>query len=149
MKISVAACCWGLGRPSDIEALLVDTASHLNRLLRTPFTGTIVVVPASSSDPTPRVHYRSYPNEPFPIQLAARDSRWAQFAYQFSHEFCHIMSDYERLRENPNGWLRCLPSDVWQSGGPSVPHIPIGLSTRIHCSAMLRSVSPVKTGSCL
>ena len=43
-------------------------------------------------------------------------------------------------------WLRCLPSDVWQSGGPAVPHIPIGLSTRIHCSATQKTVFPVKTG---
>ena len=105
MKISVTPCGWGLSLPSNIEALLVDTASHLNRLLRTPFTGAIVVVPAPSSDPTPMTHYRSSPNEPFPIQLTARDSRWAQFAYQFSHEFCHVLSDYEHLRENPNGWF--------------------------------------------
>ena len=54
----------------------------------------------------------------------------AQFAYQFSHEFCHIMSDYERLRENPNGWfheaicelasvftLRCM-AERWSSCAP-------------------------------
>ena len=104
-NISVAPRGWGSGLPSNIEALLMDTASHLNRLLRTPFTGTIVVVPAPSSDPTPRTRYRSSLTDPFCIQLTAHDSRWAQFAYQFSHEFCHVLSDFERLGENPNGWF--------------------------------------------
>ena len=130
MNICVSPCGWGLSLPSNIEALLMDTASHMNRLLRAPFTGTIVVVPASSSDPTPRANFRSSPDEPFPIQLTASDSRWAQFAYQFSHEFCHILSDYERLRENPNGWfheaicelasvftLRCM-AERWSSCAP-------------------------------
>ena len=130
MNICVSPCGWGLSLPSNIEALLVDTASHLNRLLRTPFTGTIVVVPAPPSDPAPMTHYRPSSNEPFRIQLAAGDRRWAQFAYQFSHEFCHIVSDYERLRENPNGWfheaicelasvftLRCM-AERWSSCAP-------------------------------
>lgn len=105
MRISVVANGWGLAQPSDVEALLMDTASHLNGLLRALFTGTILVVPAPPSDPAPMTLYRSSPNEPFCIQLTARDRRWAQFAYQFSHEFCHVLSDYERLRDSPNGWF--------------------------------------------
>lgn len=105
MKISVAPSGWGLGLPTDIKILLMDTASHLNRLMRAPFTGAIAVVPAPLDDLTPRTLHRSSSNEPICIQLTACDQRWAQFAYQFSHEFCHVLSDYERLRESPNGWF--------------------------------------------
>ena len=105
MNIVVEPYAWGEAQPRDVEALLMDTASHLNGLLRAPFTGTIVVLPAPPSDPTPMTHYRSSPDEPFRIQLTATDRRWAQFAYQFSHEFCHVLSDHGRLRANPNGWF--------------------------------------------
>ena len=30
---------------------------------------------------------------------------WSQFAYQFSHEFCHVLSNYENLKANPNNWF--------------------------------------------
>ena len=105
MNITVVPSDWGLADPRDIQVLLLDTASHLNRLLRIPFTEVLAVVPALSYDTTPMTHYRSMPNEPICIQLTARDRRWAQFAYQFAHEFCHALSDYERLRGGPNGWF--------------------------------------------
>ena len=105
MNITVVPSGWGLANPRDVQVLLLDTASHLNRLLRIPFTEVLAVVPAPSHDPTPMTHYRSTPNEPICVQLTARDRRWAQFAYQFAHEFCHVLSDYERLRESQNGWF--------------------------------------------
>ena len=42
---------------------------------------------------------------PITIQLTARDRKWAKFSYQFAHEFCHVLSDYERLGVNPNNWF--------------------------------------------
>ena len=105
MDITVAPFGWGTSRPRDVQVLLEDTASHLNRLLRDAFAGTIIVIPAPCDDATPRTHYRSSSNDPFFIQLPARDRYWAKFAYQFSHELCHVLSDYERLRERPNSWF--------------------------------------------
>ena len=43
MQLHVQQADWGDARLNDIETLLNDTASHLNRLLRTPFQGTICV----------------------------------------------------------------------------------------------------------
>ena len=31
--------------------------------------------------------------------------RWAQYSYQFAHEFCHLLSDYERLEGSANNWF--------------------------------------------
>ena len=105
MHIVVAPYAWGESETRDIRVLLEDTASHTDALLRSPFTGTIVVVQAPLNDRKPRTHYRSSQAAPFFIQLTAADAYWAQFAYQFSHEFCHVLSDYERLGEGSNGWL--------------------------------------------
>ena len=104
MQLHVQQADWGGARLNDIERLLNNTASHLDRLLRTPFQGTICVKPSPPGEP-PRTFYRESPDDPFVIQLTARDHRWSQFAYQFSHEFCHVLSNYENLKANPNNWF--------------------------------------------
>lgn len=104
MQILVSQSDWGDARIDNIEKLLRDTASHLNRLLRRPFDGTIYVTPSPPDEP-PRAVYRSSLDSPFVILLSARNRKWCQFAYQFSHEFCHILSGYEDLKENPNNWF--------------------------------------------
>ena len=92
---------WGTAQPHDIQRLLTDTASHLNRLLRNPFEGTIHVIP--SEEGFPRVLVRESPDQCFfVIKLSARDRKWAAFAYEFSHEFCHVLSGFERLEPEPN-----------------------------------------------
>ena len=62
-----------------------------------------MATPSTNDDPI--TLYRPHPQAPFTILLSARDQYWCQYAYQFSHELCHVLSDYERLRENPNNWF--------------------------------------------
>ena len=49
--------------------------------------------------------FRESAEGPFFIQLTARDRKWSRFSYQFSHEFCHVLSEYERLKNSPNNWF--------------------------------------------
>jgi hypothetical protein len=105
MEITIEPYGWGEARPHDVGALLFDVASQLNRLVREPFAGPIRVVPAPRHHFTPMIHYRISRQDPITIQLAARDRSWSQFAYQFAHEFCHSLSNYELLRDNPNRWF--------------------------------------------
>ena len=105
MKIAIEPHGWGEAGPRDIGTLLSDVASHINRLMRDPFAGSIQVVPAPCGDFIPMIHYRASRQDPITIQLTARDRKWAQFAYQFAHEFCHALSNYELLRSNPNKWF--------------------------------------------
>ena len=105
MQITIAQCDWGDAQVQDLEVLLSDVASHLLCSPRESLPGTIVVVPAPDSDYTPLTHYRRSSNYPIVIQLAVRGRHWAQFAYQFAHEFCHVLSNYERLRDSPNQWF--------------------------------------------
>jgi len=37
--------------------------------------------------------------------LTARNTSWCQYAYQFAHEHCHVLSGYERLQLEPNQWF--------------------------------------------
>ena len=105
MEIRVESDHWGEGRSGDIEALLRNVASHLTRYLRESIGGTIIVLPTASTEDDPITCYRATPEEPYVILLQARDKRWSKFSYQFAHEFCHVLSGYERLNGNPNGWF--------------------------------------------
>lgn len=44
----------------------------------------------------PMVSYERGAAGEYVVYLTARDDRWYQFAYQFSHEFCHILSNFQR-----------------------------------------------------
>ena len=105
MHIRVAPCDWGGAQLSNIQALLTNAASHITRQLREPFQGTIVVAATPSLVDGPMTHYRPSRQGSFTIHLSARNHYWSQFAYQFSHELCHVLSDFERLQEEPNGWF--------------------------------------------
>ena len=105
MEISVSNSGWGAAQPIDVVVLLADVASHLSRLLVEPVVEQIKVVPVSGPETVPRTLYRCGTSGPITIQLTASDRKWAKFSYQFAHEFCHVLSDYERLGENPNNWF--------------------------------------------
>ena len=96
---------WGGTQPDNIVTLLKDVASHLTQLIREPFIGIIEVAPTKSLDDDPITLYRSSSEAPYQILLQARGKYWSQFAYQFAHELCHVLSNYERLRDNPNNWF--------------------------------------------
>lgn len=43
----------------------------------------------------PMVSYERGAEGEYIVYLTARDDRWYQFAYQFSHELCHILSNFD------------------------------------------------------
>ena len=112
LRIIIEPGGWGVARLNDITRLLEDVASHLDRLLRTPFTGVIRVRQAPDHARTPRIFYRSSPEEPFVIQLTAQNRRWSQYSFQFAHEFCHALTNYEEIGANPNNWFREAISEL-------------------------------------
>ena len=105
MQIQVELLGWDDARPSDVQVLLTDVASHIEKFLRDPMPGIIQVRPSLAHCWVPRACLRSSEREPFLIQLAVQGRDWAKFSYQFSHEFCHVLSEYERIEGNPNNWF--------------------------------------------
>ena len=103
IQLHVSQTDWGDIQPNEIAMLLQDTAFHINRLLRVPFHEKIQVDPSQVDHP--KVLYRSSTEEPYIVWISAQDRFWCKFAYQFAHEFCHVLSGYENLRENPNNWF--------------------------------------------
>ncbi len=85
--------------------LLTDVARNFTGVFREPPKGNIVVGTTLHQGDDPITLLRSSQEEPFTILLSARGKRWSQFAYQFSHELCHVLSDYERLWDSRNNWF--------------------------------------------
>ena len=104
VRIVVPPSNWGEGSRENVETLLRNTASHIFRLFRNPFDADIRVIPGPV-DEDPICLYRSPTETRYTIKLSARDRKWDKYAYQFAHEFCHVISEHDNLKENPNNWF--------------------------------------------
>jgi len=92
--VEVAPGNWGNVETADIQLVLQSVASefqsHVGYL---PDGGMrLRVVPRGAS---PRVLYERGAEGEYVVHLTARNDRWYQYAYQFSHELCHILSNFD------------------------------------------------------
>lgn len=93
ISIDVAPGDWGTANTRDIKRVLDSVADEL--LTYSGFTGDdihIRVVPRSGS---PKVLYKRGGEDQYVIQLTARDERWFQYVFQFAHELCHVLSNFD------------------------------------------------------
>jgi len=84
---------WGSAERDEIETVLQAVAAELigdAAALPQP----IVVTHAPGS---PVTLFERGPAGEYQVRLSARDRRWAQYAYQFGHELCHVMSNFQAL----------------------------------------------------
>ena len=42
---------------------------------------------------------------PYQVRLNARDRYWSQYVYQFSHELCHVMTNFDAHKEHKHRWF--------------------------------------------
>jgi len=47
----------------------------------------------------------AWDRRPYWIRISARDTYWCQYAYQFSHELCHILVNFDRIRHHRHKWF--------------------------------------------
>ncbi len=92
LVIRVADGGWGDAKPEEIETLLYAVAAEM----LSHFPGRrIDPVIVSHTRNAPIVLYEKAPGGEYQVYLAAKDRRWAEFVYEFSHELCHIVANYE------------------------------------------------------
>lgn len=90
--IRVASEGWGNAAPWQVEMLLRAVAQEI----LTHFPGQkLSAISVSYSQHGPIVLYQRGPENQFQILLAAKDQKWGEYVYEFSHELFHILSHYE------------------------------------------------------
>ena len=47
----------------------------------------------------------AYDSRPYQIFLTAQDNYWCQYVYQFSHELCHILTNFDLQKEHRHKWF--------------------------------------------
>jgi hypothetical protein len=93
VAIDVAPGDWGNADVLDIKRVLDSVAAELLRYVEPPSNGiSIRVVPRAGS---PKVLYERGAEGQYVIQLTARDGRWFQYVFQFAHELCHVLSNFD------------------------------------------------------
>jgi len=113
LDIRVQANGFGTASSEDITALLQSAALEIWRHCpRTRLDGIDVYHRADH----PQTDFKRTPSGRIAIGLSAQDTHWAQYSFQFAHEFCHTLANFgNRTQRSPryppqaNFWLEeCL-----------------------------------------
>ncbi|MES2706722.1 MAG: hypothetical protein V4726_08995 [Verrucomicrobiota bacterium] len=135
LKLRVGTDGWGRASTAEVESVLRSAAAMLwpffpNRRIE-PF----VVLRGHEG---PIVHYQRNVIGEIVMKLDTQDLYWCQYAYQFAHEFCHILSGFNDdwkgnnwfeetmcetaslfvLRRLAREWEEHPPYPVWKSYAP-------------------------------
>lgn len=93
IAIQVKEGNWGTARTQDIETVLGSVVNVLLPHFPRRASDRVVVEHDAAG---PRVLFEKSSDGAYRVLLNVRDTRWDQFAYQFSHELCHIFTNFER-----------------------------------------------------
>lgn len=92
LNIKVQGGGWGDVPKETIETVLYSVADALLSKLPKKLNAPIVV---THTDSNPVALYERGPDGEYQVQLHARESNWHLYIYEFAHELCHILSNYE------------------------------------------------------
>jgi hypothetical protein len=109
LDIRVQIAGFGHASPEDIRLLLQSTALELWRYCpRTHLSG----IDVYHRFDHPQTNFIRMPDGRIAIGLAAQDTHWAQYSFQFAHEFCHTLANFSNNSRpsnsspsSPNYWL--------------------------------------------
>ena len=92
LNIKVEGGGWGAAQPEVIEKVLYSVADELMARLPNKLTTPIVV---THTDRNPVALYDRGPHGEYQVHLHATGQSWHLYVYEFAHELCHILSNYE------------------------------------------------------
>ncbi len=101
---------FGDASPSDIEAVLRSTADPLWRHCPNTTWETPGFALYQSKD-FPIIDFDHRPDGWIAVGLTVRGRQWAQFAYQFAHEFCHALAGHSNDWRKP--WIKGRKANHW------------------------------------
>jgi hypothetical protein len=96
---------WGGASLADIKAV-ADSAigAFLQVLANYPPTN-IALQPTATENDVPMALAEKNENGEFVVLVNARGNLWARLAYQFAHEFCHVLGDSTTWAEDRFAWV--------------------------------------------
>ena len=92
LRLRVQDGGWAGAPRESIETVLYSVADELLSRLPTKLASTIVII---HTDSNPVAMYERGPAGEYQIRLHARGENWHLYAYEFAHELCHILSNYD------------------------------------------------------
>lgn len=92
LTIKVEGEGWGSVRKEKIESVLYSVADELMSRLPKKLSVPIVV---THTDGNPVALYGRGENGEYRVALHAKEENWHLYTYEFAHELCHILSNYE------------------------------------------------------
>jgi hypothetical protein len=108
LQITVDRDAWGFASPVDITAVVQSAGEQIWQHCD-----------GAQLDPIRVYHRKDYPvtdilrdwKGHISIGLASQDTRWAQFAFQFGHEFCHALTQHSAIGKR--GWHNLRHANMW------------------------------------
>src|SRR6266478_171510 len=109
LDIHVQTSGFGRASPAEVTAVLQSAAFEIWRYCpNTQLDGIDVYYRADH----PQTDFKRTSSGRIGIGLSARDTHWAQYSFQFAHEFCHALANYSnnpqrmvRYPRHANQWL--------------------------------------------
>lgn len=96
-QVTVESTQWGEASPEDVRAVLQSVIEAVSPYLASRQFGNILIRNGSAG---PVSLYEKSSKGEYIIELDVQGRHWAQLAYQFSHELCHLMSNYDLAPNN-------------------------------------------------
>ena len=95
--VEVQSQDWGDADPKDVQTVLQSVIEVISPYIAKRTFGDIIVRNDTSG---PISLYEKGPTNEYIILLNVKGRYWAQLSYQFSHEMCHLMSNYDLEPKN-------------------------------------------------
>jgi hypothetical protein len=102
--ISVKPTGWGDASPVDIEAVVDSVAETLAPHFR-GLTLDTILLENSHRDSSPITLFRRGANNEYLVRVDINGRLWSKLSYQFSHEMCHVLSNYEKTQDDKHQWF--------------------------------------------
>jgi hypothetical protein len=110
LDIQVQRQSFGNAAPADIAAVLISAATEIWRYCHGTQLGGIDVYHRPDH---PQTDFKRNGRGRVSIGLATRDNRWAQYSFQFAHEFCHALANYSNGQSPPQSARKALHANLW------------------------------------
>ena len=93
MSLEIKSNNWGEARINDLQKVLMSAKGILDSVIGYNPDYKIWVY-QNLERGVPFTLYERGPNGEYKIELNTTDNKWSQCAYQFSHEYCHVRTNY-------------------------------------------------------